>query len=65
MYLDRAKMEACMSDLLLRPKRLAELANIQQNTLQSALRGKNVSTITAGKIAQALGVSARDIQKEV
>jgi DNA-binding Xre family transcriptional regulator len=64
MYLDNDKIEALLADRMMKNVELAQATGLPLTTLNRAERGENVTPITAGKIARALGVSAKEIQKE-
>lgn len=55
--LDRKKIDLLRADKLMRLDELASLAKISCSSIYC----EDVSTLTAGKIAKALGVSVKDI----
>ena len=43
---------------------VAEISQIPRQTIANIRTGKNITTVTAGKIAKALGVSVDEILKD-
>ena len=61
MTINRAKIEIAMAAKKFNIKALAEAYGVSDQRMRVILNSKNVSTATAGKLADALGVPVTEI----
>lgn len=61
MKLNREKFNVAMARACLNVSGVAKSASMPRSTLDNALKGRNVTPVTIGRIAKALGVDVLDI----
>ncbi len=64
MIISTSKIERILAERLLTQKAFAESSGLSRQSISTILRRGTCAPITAGKLAQALGVTVEDLQEE-